>query len=49
MSSIMDVLTRLPMARDLARQNGHRLIEALEEVRGLAANEFVAALGAALR
>ena len=49
MSSVMDVLTKLPMARDLARQNGHRLIEALEEVSGLAANEFVAALGAALR
>jgi general secretion pathway protein E len=49
MSSVIDVLARLPQARDLSRQNGHRLVEALEEVSGLAANEFVAALGAALR
>jgi general secretion pathway protein E len=49
MSSVIDVLAKLPQARDLSLQNGHRLIEALEEVAGLTANEFMAALGAALR
>jgi general secretion pathway protein E len=49
MSSVIDVLAKLPQARDLSLQSGHRLIEALEEVAGLTANEFMAALGAALR
>jgi len=49
MSSVVDVLAKLPQARDLSRLNGRRLIEALEEVSGLSANEFVTELAEALR
>jgi general secretion pathway protein E len=49
MSEAADVLTHLPMARELARQGGQRLIEALEEASRMPAAEFIAALGVALR
>jgi general secretion pathway protein E len=49
MSEAADVLMHLPMARELARQEGQRLIEALEEASRMPAAEFIAALGVALR